>query len=66
MPRTTHYRFLRTVGILGTLAVVLSGILSPPDPLTQLLYAGPLLLVAVLLAALRTYTDTLEALEPDF
>ncbi|WP_254761822.1 DUF7534 family protein [Natrinema marinum] len=63
MELATGYQFLRTFGILAILAVVLSGILSPPDPITQLLYLGPFLLGALLLAALRTYTDILEAIE---
>ncbi|QCC59470.1 hypothetical protein NP511_13725 [Natrinema thermotolerans] len=65
MSSSPHRRFARTLAGLGAIAVLVSAVVSPPDPYTQLVYATPLLLLALLLSVLRSYTDALEAFERD-
>ena len=50
-----HPEFLPTVGVLVVVTFVLGSLLTPPDPLSQLLYAGPGVVLSGLLAALLTY-----------
>ncbi len=64
MDSATHRRFLRTLVLVSAFAVLLAAIVSPPDPFSQVLYTGPLLVVALLLSALRTYTGYLDAFDP--
>jgi len=65
MSSSPHRRFARTLAAFGAIAVLLSAVASPPDPYTQIVYAAPLLLLALLLSVLRSYTDALEAFERD-
>lgn len=55
-------RRLGAFGVGGTTAVVVSGIVSPPDPFTQVLYTGPLLIVFVPAAAVVCYDPGWRAL----
>jgi len=50
-----HPEFLPTVGVLLIVTFVVGSLLSPPDPFSQLLYAAPGAVLAVLVAALLTY-----------
>ena len=56
-------RFLRVTKVLCGLALALAVVLSPPDPLTLLVYAGPLLLCAPVCSYVLTYGGGLEYLE---
>ncbi|ELY71535.1 DUF7534 family protein [Natrinema versiforme] len=58
----SHVRFLRTTVVLWILAVVLSAIVAPPDPFTQLLYTVPLLVLAPGLSYLLSYRGGFEYL----
>ncbi|MGQ3411648.1 DUF7534 family protein [Natrinema sp. LN54] len=53
-------QFLRTTVALWLLAVAVSGIVAPPDPFAQLLYTGPLLLLAVGVSYLLSYRGGFE------
>lgn len=55
-------RFLRTTLGLCLLAVLIAGVVSPPDPFTMLLYAVPLLLLAPVISYLLTYGGGFDAL----
>lgn len=50
-----HPEFLPTLAVLLVVTFVAGALLSPPDPFTQLLYAGPGVVLSVLVAALLTY-----------
>ncbi|ELZ17266.1 hypothetical protein C477_13585 [Haloterrigena salina JCM 13891] len=58
-------RFLQTTLSLCLFAVLIAGLLSPPDPFTMLLYAVPLLLLAPAISYLLTYGDGFDALRTD-
>jgi hypothetical protein len=57
-----HPEFLPTVGVLVVVTFVTGSLLTPPDPLSQLLYAGPGVLLSSLVAAMLTYGDGYERL----
>jgi Sec-independent protein secretion pathway component TatC len=57
-----HPEFLPTVGVLLIVTFVAGSLLSPPDPFTQLLYAGPGVVASVFVAALLTYDGGYERL----
>ncbi|WP_254531538.1 DUF7534 family protein [Natrinema gelatinilyticum] len=63
MNSANFIRFLRSLAVLSALAVLLLAIVLPPDPFTQLLYSGPLLIGALLLSYVHAYTNRLEAFE---
>lgn len=50
-----HPELLPTTAVLVTVAFATLALTTPPDPFTQLLYAGPALLVVGGLAAVLTY-----------
>ena len=50
MRRTRLLRFLTFVALLDVLTLALAARLSPPDPFTQLITVGPMLVVAPVLA----------------
>lgn len=50
-----HPEFLPTLGVLLVVAFLAGARPSPPDPFSQLLYAGPGVALAVIVAALLTY-----------
>ncbi|AGB30628.1 hypothetical protein C488_10623 [Natrinema pellirubrum DSM 15624] len=65
MSSSPHRRFVRTLAVFGAIAILLPAVVSPPDPYAQFVYAAPLLLLALLLAVLRSYTDAFKAFERD-
>ncbi|WP_254525053.1 DUF7534 family protein [Natrinema caseinilyticum] len=66
MSSSNYAQFFRSLAVLSVLAVLLSALFAPPDPFTQLLYVGPLLIGALVLSYVHAYTDRLEALESAF
>jgi hypothetical protein len=57
-----HPEYLPTVGVLVVVTFVVGALLTPPDPFTQLLYAGPGVVLSGLVAAILTYGDGFERL----
>ncbi|OIB55463.1 DUF7534 family protein [Natrialba sp. SSL1] len=58
----SHDHFARTLALLCTLALVIAGFASPPDPFSLLRYAAPLLVAAVVLSVALTYGGVLESI----
>jgi Sec-independent protein secretion pathway component TatC len=58
----THRRFLTTLLALLAGAFVVAAVASPPDPFTQLLYAGALAVVSLPLAYWLVYRGGAERL----
>ncbi|SDC38915.1 hypothetical protein [Natrinema hispanicum] len=56
-------RFLVTLIVSSAVANLIAGLVSPPDPYTQLLYTLPLLVLALVFSYLWTYTAVFDALE---
>lgn len=56
MDYTNAVQFLCTTVALWMLAIVISAIIAPPDPFTQLLYTGPLLVLAPGISYLLSYS----------
>jgi len=54
---------LVTLVVLSAVANLIAGLVSPPDPYTQLLYTLPLLVLALVFSYLWTYTAVFDALE---
>ncbi|QLG29143.1 hypothetical protein HUG10_17110 [Halorarum halophilum] len=55
MERTRLLRFLTFVALLDILTLALAAQFGPPDPFTQLLAVGPMLVVAPVLAYWLVY-----------
>jgi Sec-independent protein secretion pathway component TatC len=56
-------RFSRVTVVLWILAIVIAAIVAPPDPITQLVYAFPLLLLGPVVSYVLTYRGGLEYLK---
>ena len=55
MDSTLRAQFVKTAVVLCPLALVAAAILSPPDPFTLVLYAGPLLAFVPIVSYALTY-----------
>ncbi len=66
MEYKTLFRFLRTTVVLWLLVIVISAVVSPPDPFTQILYAIPLLFLATVISYILTYRGGFDYLETKF
>lgn len=62
MFRTRHRQFLASLAVMAVFAFVVAALITPPDPVTQALAGGALLLVAVPVLAVAVYAGWVDRL----